>query len=495
MQATSANDVSSQTSRRTEIHTAIASAKADHLARLREFIAQPSISKEDLGIQECAELLLGYFQQLGCQEAHIVETPGMPAIWAKYDAGAPKTLAIYGYFDTNVIGPGWTVAPQDAVVDSYGNFEQVLFGRGAGNKGGLIAFLNALESIKATAGELPVNLLFVVEGEEFLGSQNIPWLIEKFRTELEQADALLTPKPSQSAAGDVSLYLGNKGCLHMELACTGANWGKGPINGAVHSSVQCVLDSPVWRLVQALASLYDAETNRVLIDDFYDNLRTPTAEEEQLLTDLAARYAGKETQALSGISSPDRVNRFSDDLTGIDLFRQYCFGPTMNINGLRAGYTGPGTLLWTLPTAAYATVDIRLPADLDPEDIQAKIRHHLDQRGYTDITIEPLEASMGDYPLAIEDAAFQAAMRVFKLWDIEPVIWPRRGAGGPTGFFSRMLNVKILNSTGMGYASGHSDANEYLVIDGNDQVGGLIALEQSLADLLYSFAAYPEPFA
>jgi acetylornithine deacetylase/succinyl-diaminopimelate desuccinylase-like protein len=479
---------------RTAVHAAISEAQPGHLARLREFIAQPSISKEDLGVQACAEQLLGYFQKIGCQEAYIVETPGMPAIWAKYDAGAPKTLAIYGYFDTNVLGPGWTVPPHEAVLGSYGDFDQVLFGRGASNKGGLVAFLNALESIKSTGAELPVNLLFVVEGEEFLGSQNIPWLIERFRSELSQAHALLSPKPSQSASGDISLYLGNKGCLHMELACTGDNWGKGPIGGAVHSSLQCVLDSPVWRLVQALSSLYDASTNRVLVENFYDGLLTSTDEEEALLSLLAERYRGQETAALPGIANPNRIARFTDDLAGVDLFRQYCFEPTMNINGIRAGYTGPGTLLWTLPTAAYATVDIRLPAALDPHDIQAKIRRHLDERGYTDITIEPLEASMGDNPLRIQDDAFQAAMRVFQLWNLEPVIWPRRGAGGPTGFFSRMLDLKILNSTGIGYASGHSDANEYLVIQGNERVGGLMQLEQSLADLLFSFAHYPDPF-
>ena len=479
---------------RTQIHATIAADQKLHLERVRAFIAQPSISKENVGMGESAEHLLAAFQELGCQDARIIETQGMPAVWAKYDAGATKTLAVYSYFDTNVIGSGWKTPPQDAVVDQHKDFPQVLFGRGANNKGGLIAFLNALESIKACVGELPVNLLFIVEGEEFLGSKSLPWLIETFREELAQADALFSPKPSQSATGDVSLYLANKGALHLELACTGEAWGKGPTGGAIHSSLQGVVDSPVWRLVHALTTLYDSANNQILVEGFSEGLRTPTAEEEMLLEALAERYQGQEVSALPGLTTPERISQLANGLSGADLFRQYCFQPTLNINGIRAGYTGPGTLLWTLPTAAYTTIDIRVPADLNPQTVQEKIRAHLDAHGYPDISITLLSATMGDTPLSLKDDAFQAALRVFELWEIDPVIWPRRGAGGPTGFFSQMLGLPILNSTGLGYGSNHSEANEYLVIQGDGRVGGLVELEQSLADLMFSFASYPEAF-
>ena len=77
---------------------------------------QPSISRENHGVRDCAALLLSYFQELGCQEAEIAETPNLPAVWAYFDAGAPKTLAVYGYFDSNIVGGGWDHDPYAGVL-------------------------------------------------------------------------------------------------------------------------------------------------------------------------------------------------------------------------------------------------------------------------------------------------------------------------------------------------------------------------------------------
>lgn len=471
-----------------EVHQAIRDQRGQHLARVREFMAQPSVSRENQGVRECAALLLSYYQELGCQEAEIVDTPGLPAVWAYYDAGAPKTLAVYSYFDTNVVGDGWKHPPYDTVVAEHPPFEAVVYGRGGGNKGGFVAFLNALSAIKKVEGNLPVNLMFVSEGEEFLGSEHIPLLIERYRHHLSQANGVLAPGPCQTATGEVSLYLGNKGCLHIELECSGDRWGRGPIGGPTHSSTQGVVDHPVWRLVHALGTLYDPEKNRILVDGFYEGLREPTTEDLALVDALATRYQGREATAIPGIGSSDRVSQFVGNRTGRDVFLRYCFQPTMNINGLRAGYTGPGTTLWTLPHAAYCTIDHRLPPDLDPEVCRQKIRNHLDRHGYTDIGINVL-MSVGAQSLSLQDDLAQTALRVFEDRGIDPAIWPRRGASGPTGFFSQMLGLKVLGSTGIGHASGHSEGNEFLVIEGDGKVGGLIELEQSFVDLLYCYMA------
>ena len=96
--------------------------------------------------------------------------------------------------------------------------------------------------------------------------------------------------------------------------------------------------------------------------------------------------------------------------------------------------------------------------------------------------------------LSVTDDIAKAGLRIFKSWGIEPTVWPRRGASGPMGFFTQMLDIKLLGATGIGYASGHSAANEYLVIEGDGKVGGLQELEQSFVDLLYSYANYPHEF-
>lgn len=478
---------------RHKVHQLIRTQREHHLARVREFMAQPSVSRENHGVRECAALLLSYYQELGCQEAEMVETPGLPSVWAYYDAGAPKTLAVYSYFDTNIVGSGWKHPPFDAVVAEHLPFKEVVYGRGGGAKGGFVGFLNALSTIKEVEGNLPLNLMFVSEGEEFLGSPHIPLLIERYRHRLSQADALLWPRPCQSATGDVSLFLGNKGCLHIELECSGDRWGRGPKGGPAHSSTQCVVDHPVWRLVHALATLYDPADNRILVDGFYEGLREPTAEELDLIEALAERYQGREASAVPGTGGSDRVSHFVGDATGREVFQRYCFQPTMNINGLRAGYTGPGTTLWTLPHAAYCNIDHRLPPDLDPEVCRQKIRDHLDRHGFGDIGIEVL-MSVGSQSLSAQDDLAQTALRVFEAWDVDPAIWPRQGASGPAGYFSQLLGLKVLGATGIGHASGHSAGNEFLVVEGNGKVGGLVELEQSFADLLYSYAAYPAEF-
>src|SRR5262245_61002458 len=97
--------------KRSDVHAYIEAHKAEHVARMREFMMQPAVSRDNLGVRECAVLLASYFRELGCQEVEIAETPYLPSVWAYYDAGAARTLAVYGYFDTNIVGSGWNCDP------------------------------------------------------------------------------------------------------------------------------------------------------------------------------------------------------------------------------------------------------------------------------------------------------------------------------------------------------------------------------------------------
>jgi acetylornithine deacetylase/succinyl-diaminopimelate desuccinylase-like protein len=470
------------------VHDAIVARRAEHVAAIRDFMAIPSTMGDAAGVRRAAEFLAERYRVLGCQVAEVVETPGSPAVWASYDAGAERTIGVYGYLDTNAVGEGWTCDPYAGALAARPPFLQVLYGRGAASKGGAMAFLNALAAIHEAHGELPVNFIFLIEGEEFLGSPHVPLLIDRYRERLASVDAMVWPGPAQSANGDVALFLGNKGLLKIEVECSGDAWGRGPRGGAAHSSTQAVLDAPTWRLIHALATLYDPSENRILVEGFGEGLRAPTPAENALLDSLAARFRGQEASAVPGIAPRARVSRFANDIEGREVFRRYCFEPTMNIDGLRAGFTGPATPAWTLPHAAYCTIDHRLPAGLDPDACLAKIRRHLDARGYADIGLRVL-GSVGAQTLGVEDALVQAALEVFAQARIEPVVWPCRGTSGPTGHFSQALGVGVLGSTGIGYASGHTGADEFLVIEGDGKVGGLVELEASLAALVAGYAS------
>jgi acetylornithine deacetylase/succinyl-diaminopimelate desuccinylase-like protein len=459
----------------------------EHLASLREFMAIPSTLGDAEGVRRAAAFLAEGYRALGCQVVEVVETPGLPAIWASYDAGAARTLAVYGYLDTNGLGTGWTVDPFSGVVAQHAAFPRVLYGRGAASKGGALAFLHALRAIRDAEGALPVNLLFLIEGEEFLGSPHMPDLIRRFAEPLARADAVIWPGPSQAANGDVALFLGNKGLLKLEITCSSELWGRGPVGSAAHSSTQGVLDSPTWRLIHALATLYDPHEGRILVDGFAAGLRSPSAADDVLLDRLAALYRGREAAAVPGIAPRARAPHFLNDAEGREVFRRYCFEPTMNIDGLAAGMTGPETPAWTLPAVARCTIDHRLPPDIDPDACLASIRRHLDRRGFADIGLKVL-GSVGSQRLPVEHALVRAACAALARRGIEPTLWPCRGTSGPTGHFSAILHKGVLGATGLGYASGHSGPDEYLVIEGDGRVGGLPELQASFADLVLEYA-------
>ena len=146
--------------------------------------------------------------------------------------------------------------------------------RGATNqKGPERAFLNAIESIIKTTGKLPVNILVAAEGEEELGSTNYPEIIEKYEARLRKADGAFFPLNAQDGTGAVSLPLGVKGILSIELEAIGGPQG-GPTRAEIHSSLKAVVDAPAWRLAQALAALTTPDGNTIQVPGYYDAIRS-----------------------------------------------------------------------------------------------------------------------------------------------------------------------------------------------------------------------------
>ena len=104
-----------------------------------------------------------------------------------------------------------------------------------------------------------------------------------------------------------------------------------------------------------------SEKNLVLVDGFYDDVEKPGNDELELIKILAEKYKSSVADAIPAVGGSSRINQFINNESGVDVLKRFSYSPTMNINGIRAGYTGPGTLLWTLPHQAYCTIDIRLP--------------------------------------------------------------------------------------------------------------------------------------
>jgi acetylornithine deacetylase/succinyl-diaminopimelate desuccinylase-like protein len=456
-----------------------------HLEHVRRWLRQPSISAQNIGIAEMAAMLRDDLRKIGFEEAEIVPTSGHPGVWGFYDAGAPKTLAVYLMYDVQPVEEeDWQAPPFAAEIVDH-QLGRAVLGRGATNqKGPERSFLNALEAIVAVRGRLPVNLMVVAEGEEELGSPHYPEFIEKYDARLRGADGVFFPFNSQGVDGEVSMFLGVKGILYMELEARGGPGG-GPVRSEVHGSLKAIVDSPAWRLTQALASLTTTDGNTIAVPGYYDSIRPPTEEEGRLINGVLPRWREQEPQMRRALG----VERFLDGLTGRDALLQHLFTTTLNINGMWSGYTGEGVKT-ILPHRAVAKVDSRLVPNQTPDEAMALIRKHLDGQGFEDIEIRRLSG----YPPAqtsVEAPLVRAAISAYNKYGRTPVVAPRIAGSAPYYIFTDYLKLPLV-AGGLGHGSGAHGPNEYMIIEPapDSRIAGLAEIEKFYVDLLYALAGF-----
>ncbi|HSH02685.1 MAG TPA: M20/M25/M40 family metallo-hydrolase [Anaerolineae bacterium] len=456
--------------------------QANHLAKLQQYLQQPSISATGLGINECAQLLANYYHTLGCQEVEIIPTPGHPAVWAYYDAGAPTTIAVYGMYDVQpVANQPWTHDPFSAALVPQHPFPQVVIARGAYNsKGTYRLFLNALETIIAAHGQLPVNIMFLSEGEEEIGSPHFPQVVAQYHDRLQQASLLLDIEASQNKEGNIIVKLGNKGVVYAELIADAATAGYGPQHTPLHSSHKSIVDSPALRLIQALSTLTTPDGNHVTIPGFYDDVCPPSAADHALFTEFAPNFDPKIYADLWN------VPRWSHNLTGHDWLNQYLFQPSLNINNLIAGDTS-GATLTIIPHQARAAIDIRLVPNMNPTTVINQLRYHLDHHGFTDITINTRVAY--DWNKTDPQAPAVTALRhVYDQYGYPYEILPFSAGSQPLYLFNKPpLNLPMIRFS-LGHGARNHAADEYLVIDGAGHVADMLTIEQAFIDLLFQLS-------
>jgi acetylornithine deacetylase/succinyl-diaminopimelate desuccinylase-like protein len=454
-----------------------------HTENLRRWVRQQSVSAQNLGIAEMAEMVRHDLQSLGFKEAELVPTNGHPGVWGYYDAGAEKTLAVYMMYDVQPVEPtGWSVNAFDgALVDRP--LGKVLMARGATNqKAPERAFLNALEAIIKSQGKLPVNLMVVAEGEEELGSPNFPQIIDKYEDRLKTASGVFFPFNSQEPDGDVSMFLGVKGIVSFELEAKGGDHG-GPTRAEIHGSYKVITDSPVLRLAHAIASLTTPDGNTILVPRYYDAIRAPSDEEMQLTNGMLPQWIAQDSLARAGLG----VRQWVGGISARDALIEYLFNTTMNVDGMWAGYTGPG-MKTILPHIATAKMDSRLVPDQDPDTALALIRAHLDAKGFSDVLIRKLSG----YPPAqssVSAPLVRAAIGTYHKYGFPPSVAPRLAGSAPYYVFTRRLNLPMI-AGGIGHGSGAHGPDEYMVIEpkAGSKVAGLAAIEKFYVDLLYALA-------
>ena len=452
-----------------------------HTAAIQRWLRQRSISAQNDGVREMATMVRDDLKAIGFQEAELVETDGHPGVWGYYHAGAPKTLLVYMMYDVQPVNEAdWRSPPFEARIIDH-DLGRVIMARGATNqKGPQRAFLNAIESIVAVDGTLPVNLMVTVEGEEELGSPHYPQIIDRYEQRLRSAHGVIFPFNSQGADGSASLILGVKGMLYLEAEATGGEHG-GPSTAEIHGSYKAIVDSPVWRLVNGLSSMVSDDGNTILIDGYYDGVRPPTEEEAALIRGLARQDRDALYQkALS-------VAQWIDGKTGVEAIKELIYTPTLNIDGIYGGYTGEGVKT-ILPHKATAKVDSRLPVGIDPDAALAKIRAHLQKHGYDDIKLRKLSG----YPASqtsVTSPLVQAVLGVFNKYGHVPTVNPRIAGSAPFYQFTKRLGLPMIPA-GLGYGTGAHAPNEIMVVTPRpaSKVAGLAEIEKAYVDILFALA-------
>ncbi len=465
------------------IQAEIVKRHGEGVARLQEWVRQPSIAAEGRGMNEGCDLLRRFAREAGFQQVSRIATDGQPGVFATLDAGAARTVGLYFMYDVKQVDPAeWSSPPFDAALVEKPGFGKVLMGRGAVNqKGPEAAFLAALHAIHGAGRKCPVNLVLVAEGEEEIGSPHFKQVVRRpeVLAALKRCTGVFMPAASQDPDGSVTVTLGAKGVVELELVSSGEKWGRGPKKD-VHSSNRARLDSPAFHLVQALSTLVNADGDPA-IDGFADAVRPPSAAQRAMLDAAAARMSEDTAKKLLS------ADRWSHDLAWRASLDRFEFTPTVNIEGLVAGYTGPGGKT-VLPHRAVAKLDLRLVPDMTYDGAIDSLKAHLAKRGFGDIEVNP---SGGYDPTSTEaDAAvIRAAMSVYRRAQLDPILWPRNAGSYPGYVFTGEPLKLPAGHFGLGHGSGAHAPDEYYVIEStNPKVQGWDGAVRSFVDYLHELA-------
>ena len=450
-------------------HTYVEAHWSAHLARTREFLRQPSISAQNIGLREAADCLRDWLNERGAEVSyHGLETS--PIVFAEWNVGAPRTLLVYGMYDVQPVdGQDWTTPPFAAQVWDHPIGGESIVARGACNsKGPLMAFLHAIEALRATSG-LPVNIKWTIEGEEEIGSHHLPGFYAEQRERLA-ADAAFEPFWSQrSLSAPPNITLGTKGVIGLEFTCRSGDWG-GP-RQVVHSSIGNWVGNPAWRLIQALHTLID-DRQRLVVDGI-PPLAAVSADDERIL----ARHA--EIFDLQRQLNTYHTARFKLDLPPVELLRELAFAPVLNINGLQSGYLGEGSHT-ILPTQARALTDLRLPPGYPVDATIEAIRRHLAARGYDDVEIF-VDSGYPGARTPFGAPVIQAQVEAYRAHGFEPEVRTVEASATPYYLFTDVLGLNFAWG-GLGTAGGSHGPDEWC------SVAGLKALEQSAITFLTAYA-------
>ncbi len=456
----------------------------ENLQRLQEWIALPSIAAENRNYPAGADHMAELAKAAGFTNVRLVPTAGKPGVFGLLNAGAKTTVGIYFMYDVKQFVPEeWSSPPLEARLVQKASLGTVCMGRGAVNqKGPQNSFLSALNAFKATGKKLPVNLVLVCEGEEEIASPHFGEIVAdpEVMANLKRCVGVLLPDASQGIDGSVQVTAGAKGVVELELISSGEKWGRGPKKD-VHSSLEAQVDSPSWHLIQALNTLVEKDGHTPAVAGFFDRAKPLSAVQRRMVSTYAASVPESTVKAEFG------VDRWVFDLNWEDSLVRLFSQPTINIEGLVGGYTGPGGKT-VLPHKAVAKIDMRLVPDMTAADTLAKLKAHLAKQGFADIEVN---MSGGYDPTQTDPDSkfFKAVLAAYQRVGTTPQVLPRSPGSWPGyRFTGPPLNLPA-GQFGLGHGTGAHAPDEYYLIDStNPKIAGLDGAAASFVECLYALA-------
>ena len=420
--------------------------KEKYLEDLFSFLSQKSISTIDEGVTECAELLSKMMEEVGIK-SKAYKTDRHPIVYGEVIADEKlPTILVYGHYDVQPPEPLelWESDPFKPEIRG-----DKIYARGSSDdKSQLLAHIKGLQAYKETVGKLPVNLKYIFEGEEEIGSPNLlPFILE--HKELLKSDVAVFSDGDIHESGKPIIVLGLKGLCYVELIVKGANRD-------LHSKKAPVIPNPAWRLVSLLNTL-KGEDGIVKIKGFYDDVR----ELSELEIKAVSKIPLDEKQILDDLE----IKNLLENRTGKDYYYNLIFEPTCNIAGLYSGYSGEGPKT-IIPNIASVKIDMRLVPDQKPEVIIEKLKRHLEKHGYDDVEIKeftqrkPSRTPIDNkYVNIVEEAVTEA-------WEEKPLIYPGTGAAGPNFVFTDHLNIPIIIVPFAASDNNNHAPNENMIVKG-----------------------------
>jgi acetylornithine deacetylase/succinyl-diaminopimelate desuccinylase-like protein len=288
------------------------------------------------------------------------------------------------------------------------------------------------------------------------------------------------PSAAQDPDGGVTVSLGAKGVVELELVASGEKWGRGPKKD-VHSSTRAFLDSPAFHLVQALNTLVQADGHTPAVPGFFDKIRPLSARQKQILESAIPKRNEASSKKALGVDHWFKDESYHDSL--VRLVTQ----PTINIEGLVGGYTGPGGKT-ILPHRAVAKIDMRLVPDMTAKGTLDLLKQHLAKHGFADIEVN-MSGGYDPTETDPDSKLVQAQIAAYKQQGVDPLLWPRLAGSWPGVTFTGAPLKLPAGQFGLGHGDGAHAPDEYWIIDSaNPKVSGMDGAVRSFVEFFYACA-------